>query len=63
MQINHQKSETSFCSLLNRECCQEECYDIQMVLNCMINESILDFSLDRLQAETFCKNCMYNQLP
>ena len=54
--------ETSFCPLLGREICQGECYDIQMVRNRAINESILGFSLDRARADTICKNCDYNQL-
>ena len=56
-------NKSAFCPLLNREICQGECYDIQMVRCRAIKESILGFPLDRAQADTICESCDYNQLP
>ena len=62
MEIMHRESENSFCPLTDREICQGECYDIQMVRTYAINESILEFTLDRERADRVCNSCVYNQL-
>jgi len=63
MKINHRDNETSFCPLLDKEICQGECYDIQMVRSNAIKESALDFPLDRICANQKCETCLFNQLP
>jgi hypothetical protein len=50
------------CPMLDREMCEGECYDVQMVRTKMIMESILDFTLDREKADTICESCPFNQL-
>jgi len=62
MKINHKENETSFCPLLDKEICQGDCYDIQMVRSHMISDNVLEFSLDRARANILCENCIYNQL-
>ena len=62
MEVMQRESESSFCPLTEREICQGECYDIQMVRIYAISESILEFSLDRERADRACNNCVYNQL-
>lgn len=50
------------CPLLNKKVDMSECYDIQMVKDCFIKESRLDFKLDREKAEKLCPKCPFNQL-
>jgi hypothetical protein len=54
--------ETSYCPLKNTEIDETECYDIQMVRSHMIKESVLDFRLNRNEADRLCTKCSFNQL-
>ncbi|MDR0804800.1 MAG: hypothetical protein LBN42_03335 [Oscillospiraceae bacterium] len=60
-----------YCPLLTFEVDDSVCYDIQMVRDGFINESILDdyeeqegfvLTLDRNRAEELCPYCQFNQL-
>jgi hypothetical protein len=50
------------CPMVNRDMCEGECYDVQMVLSHFITENALDFKMDRETAKVICSDCQYNQL-
>ena len=52
----------SYCLLINGKICEGECYDVQMVRSRMIVESVLNFAIDREQADMVCDKCSFNQL-
>ena len=51
-----------YCPLVGREMWDSECYDVQMVHYNFIKPCILDFKLDKSEADIFCETCPFNQL-
>ena len=62
MIVNVVEDVYGHCPMLDREMCEGECYDVQMVRSRMIKESVLDFTLDRYNADMTCVSCPFNQL-
>ena len=50
------------CPLVERDMCEGECYDVQMVRSHFIKEELLVFVLDRTNADRLCEHCPFNQL-
>ena len=50
------------CPLVNRNMCEGECYDVQMVRSDFIKASVLNFDLDKAKSNEICENCTFNQL-
>jgi hypothetical protein len=60
--LTRDEDEYSNCPLLGRSIDMGECYDIQMVRDGFINESVLSFRLNRAKSEQVCMSCPSNQL-
>ena len=50
------------CPLAGRVMWDSECYEVQLVRSRFIKETVMDFPLDREEADTLCGVCPFNQL-
>ena len=56
------EEKSYLCPLVGREMWDAECYDVQMVHYGFIKPDVLDFKMNKSEADVICDTCPFNQL-